>query len=293
LTNNALDPRRHPYRHDLAAASLRGKVSASRYVAGEMRQVVHPATPLWARPDAREGWATQALFGELVTVYEERQGWAWVQLQRDGYVGYVRSRGLSAEVKPATHKVRAPGTFLYAAASAKALTGPHLSMMALVSVAETGASFSRLVDGAFVPTRHIAELDRLAPDFVAVAERFVGAPYVWGGKTRLGLDCSGLVQVALHAAGHDCPRDSDMQLAELGRELVVRSDLDGLQRGDLVFWQGHVGIMTDGFLLLHANAHHMAAVVEPLRSAVDRIARAGSQIVGVKRVEAKGAKPGG
>jgi cell wall-associated NlpC family hydrolase len=290
LTKTTLDPRRHVYREDLAAASLRGKVSAARYVTGEVSQIVHPATPLWVRPDAREGWATQALFGELVTVYEERQGWAWVQLQRDGYVGYLRSRALSAEVKPATHKVRAPGTFLYAAASAKALTGPHLSMTALVAIAEPGAAFSRLADGSFVPTRHIAELDRFAPDFVAVAERFVGTPYVWGGKTRLGLDCSGLVQVAMHAAGLDCPRDSDMQLAEVGREVAVRPDLDGLQRGDLVFWQGHVGIMTDGFLLLHANAHHMAAVVEPLRSAVDRIARGGSAIAAIRRVEAKGAK---
>jgi cell wall-associated NlpC family hydrolase len=189
--------------------------------------------------------------------------------------------------------VRAPGTFLYAAASAKALTGPHLSMTALVAIAEPAAVFSRLADGSFVPTRHIAELDRFAPDFVAVAERFVGTPYVWGGKTRLGLDCSGLVQVAMHAAGLDCPRDSDMQQAEVGREVAVRPDLDGLQRGDLVFWQGHVGIMTDGFLLLHANAHHMAVVVEPLRSAVDRIARAGSAVAAIRRVEPKGAKAGG
>jgi hypothetical protein len=196
-------------------------------------------------------------------------------------------------VKPATHRVRAPGTFLYAAPSARAPTGPHLSMMSLVSVAEVGAAFSRLVDGAFVPTRHLCELDRFAPDFVTVAERFVGTPYVWGGKTRLGLDCSGLLQVAMHAAGLDCPRDSDMQLAELGREIAVRPDLDGVQRGDLVFWQGHVGIMTDGFLLLHANAHHMATVIEPLRSAMDRIARAGSQVIAIKRIEPKGVKPGG
>ena len=199
----------------------------------------------------------------------------------------MRARALSADVKPSTHKVRAPGTLLYAAADAKALTGPHLGMTALLSVAETGAVFSRLAEGGFVPTRHIAELNRFAPDFVAVAERFAGTPYVWGGKTRLGLDCSGLVQVAMHAAGLDCPRDSDMQLAELGREVAIRDDLDGLERGDLVFWKGHVGIMTDGFLLLHANAHHMAVVVEPLSGAVDRIARAGLPIAAIRRIEAR------
>jgi len=289
VTKTALDPRRHAYRDDLAAETLRGKVSAPRYVAGQVRQVGHPATPLWARPDAREGWATQVLFGELVTVYEEKYGWAWVQLARDGYVGYLRARALSPQVKRSTHKVRAPGTYLYASANAKALPGPHLSMTALLCVAETGPTFSRLSEGGFVPARHIAELDRFAPDFVAAAERFVGTPYVWGGKTRLGLDCSGLVQVAMHAAGRDCPRDSDMQLAELGRDVAIRGDLEGLQRGDLVFWKGHVGTMTDGFLLLHANAHHMAVVVEPLRAAVERIARAGLPVAAIRRIEAKAA----
>jgi len=292
LTKIALDPRRHAYRDDLAAEALRGKVPARRFVAGQIRQAVHPATPLWARPDVREGWATQVLFGELVTVYEEKDGWAWVQLVRDGYVGYVPARSLSADIKPSTHKVRAPGTFLYASPSAKALTGPHLSMTALLTVAEPGAVFSRLPDGGFVPTRHIGELSRFAPDFVAVAERFVGTPYVWGGKTRLGLDCSGLLQVAMHAAGLDCPRDSDMQLAELGRGIAVRTGLDGLQRGDLVFWNGHVGIMTDAFLLLHANAHHMAVTVEPLNAAVDRIARAGLPVAAIKRIEATCAQRG-
>jgi cell wall-associated NlpC family hydrolase len=290
LTKTALDPRRHPYRSDLAAEALRGKVAAARYVKGEVRRVIHPATPLWVRPDAREGWATQALFGECLTVYEEKGGWAWVQLERDGYVGYVGASALAPQVWPPTHRVRAPGTFVYAAADAKAHPGPHLSMTSLLSVAETGAAFSRLAEGGFVPTRHIAVLGRFAPDFVAVAERFVGTPYVWGGKTRLGLDCSGLVQVAMHAAGLDCPRDSDMQMAELGRGIDIRADLDGLQRGDLVFWRGHVGIMTDAFMLLHANAHHMAVVAEPLRGAVDRIARSGPQIMAIRRLDRKGAK---
>lgn len=289
MTKPALDPRRHPYRADLAAQSLRGKVAAPRYVAGEVCQVVHATAPLWTRPDPRDGWATQVLFGELVTVYDEQDGWAWVQAAHDGYVGYVRARGLSPQVKPATHHVRVPGTFLFAAPDAKALTGLHLSMNARLSVVDTSATFSKLADGSFVPTRHIAEIGKFAPDFVAVAERFIGTPYVWGGKTRLGLDCSGLVQVALHAAGFDCPRDSDMQMAELGVPVEARSDLDGLERGDLVFWKGHVGIVTDAFMLLHANAYHMAVVGEPLRSAVDHIARSGATIAAIKRIAPKAA----
>src|SRR5262245_5637730 len=292
LVKSPLDPRRHVYRDDIAAEELRGKVPAPRYVAGEARQGSHAATGLWRRPDGRDGWTTQVLFGEVVTVYDEQDGWAWVQLAHDRYVGYLRAEALSRHVTPPTHRVSAPGTFVYAAPDAKALTAMHLTMNARVRVAQTDLGYARLADGGFVPARHLAEPDRFEADFVAVAECFVGTPYVWGGKTRLGLDCSGLVQVAMHAAGLDCPRDSDMQMAEVGSDVAVRADLDGLQRGDLVFWQGHVGIMTDGFLLLHANAHHMAAVVEPLRSAVDRIARAGSAIAAIKRVEPKGAKTG-
>jgi cell wall-associated NlpC family hydrolase len=286
---NALDPRRHPYRADLAAESLCGQVDAQRYVAGHLRQVVHGAAPLWSRADASEGWASQVLYGETVAVYEEKDGWAWVQTVRDRYVGYVRADALSRDVRPATHRISVPGTFRYAAPDAKALTGLHLSLNALVCVAETAPTFARLAEGGFVPTAHIAEVGAFAPDFVRVAEQLVGTPYVWGGTTRLGLDCSGLVQAAMHAAGLDCPRDSDMQMAELGTPVEVQSNLARLQRGDLVFWRGHVGIVTDPLGLVHANAHHMAVAAEPLQGAVERIARSGSTIAAIKRIEPRGA----
>jgi cell wall-associated NlpC family hydrolase len=284
-----LDTRRHAYRPDLAAASLQDLVPAPRYVDGEPRQVVHASTPLRAEPNARSSWTTEVLFGERVTVFEEKDGWAWVQLARDGYVGYMRPGAISAQVKPTTHIVRALGTFLYPTTDVKAPPWLHLGMTCEVSVAEMGATFARLADGSFIPARHIAEVGRYARDFAGVAERFLGTPYLWGGKTRLGLDCSGLVQVALHAAGIDCPRDSDMQQAELGASGEVRDTLDGLQRGDLVFWKGHVGIMMDAFLLLHANAHHMGVAIEPLRAAVDRNLRAGLLVTAVKRLPAKSA----
>jgi cell wall-associated NlpC family hydrolase len=278
------DPRRNAYREDLAAEGLRGTVKARTYSPGWDRQVIYPATPLRARPDARENWTTEALYGERVRVYDETKDWAWVQLASDGYVGYVRASSLSPQVNAATHRVRALGTFLYAAADIKAAPLMPLSMNALLSIAETGPSFARLIDGTFVPTRHITEVDRFVADFVSAAERFVGVPYLWGGRSRFGVDCSGLLQTALQAAGGQCPRDSDMQEAELGQSLEGNNILDGLERGDLVFWQGHVGIMTDGFMLLHANAHHMAAIVEPVRSAVERIARVGLPISSVKRL---------
>jgi cell wall-associated NlpC family hydrolase len=280
---NPPDPRTHPYRADLAADALRGTVSAPRYIEGELKQVVHGAAPLWSRPDASQGWASQLLHGELVTVYEEKNGWAWVQAVHDSYVGYVRPDALSSDIQAATHRITAPGTFVYAAPDAKALTGLHLSMNALVCVAERGPAFARLIGGGFVPVRHLGGIDDAAPDFVAMAEQFVGTPYVWGGKTRLGMDCSGLVQVAMHAAGRQCPRDSDMQMAELGTPVEAGRDLDGLQRGDLIFWNGHVAIVSGASTLLHANAHRMAVAAEPLRPAVDRIARSGCPIVAIKR----------
>jgi cell wall-associated NlpC family hydrolase len=138
-----------------------------------------------------------------------------------------------------------------------------------------------VTDGGFyVPLRHIAPLDGRAPDFVTVAERFVGTPYLWGGKTALGIDCSGLVQVALQAAGIDGPRDSDMQQQALGTPVA----LEELRRGDLLFWRGHVAIARDPQSIVHANAHHMAVTIEPVAEALARIKAAGSEFIGVRRL---------
>jgi cell wall-associated NlpC family hydrolase len=279
-----LDRRRNAYRADLAAEALRGKVPAPRYAAGEARQVVHASVPLRAAPDAQARWATQALFGERVTLYEECGGWAWVQLACDGYVGYLPASALSPHIEAPTHRVRALSTWLYARPDFKSPPSLSLSMHAAVRVVGMDAGFARLVDGRFVPTPHIAEQRWCAPDFVEVAEGFLGVPYVWGGKTQAGVDCSGLLQLAIQASGRPCPRDSDMQLAEVGERAVVGNDLGGLARGDLVFWPGHVGIMLDPARLLHANAYHMAVAVEPLRDAAQRIARSGQAIAAVKRL---------
>ena len=287
----SLDRRRNAWRDDLAAEALRGAVAAPRYAAGEVRQVVDASVALRGKPDAQASWATEALFGETVTVYDEHDGWAWVQLAGDGYVGYVPASALSVRVRQATHRVKALGTALYPAADIKSCPSLHLSMNALLTVTEPGETFARLDDGRFVPAAHVVERDRFAADFVAVAEAFLGVPYVWGGKTRLGVDCSGLLQVALAAAGHACPRDSDMQLAEVGEALAGNDPVADRRRGDIVFWPGHVGIMRDAGHLLHANAYHMAVAVETLRDAAPRIARTGAAVTAVKRISTERTGP--
>jgi cell wall-associated NlpC family hydrolase len=274
------DPRRHAYREDLAAASLRDHVKAPRYVNGEERQLEVPVLPLRHQPRFDATLDTEALFGETLTVLDEREGWAWVQLARDGYVGYMPSEGLSTDVRTPTHKVAALRTYVYPEPDFKRPPLALLSMNALLSAAAAEGKFLALESGGFVVAAHTRRVDETAADPVSVGLSFVGTPYLWGGRTSLGLDCSGLVQLANEAAGVPCPRDADMQAAEIGRPLDPNA---ALARGDLVFWDGHVGIMTSAADMLHASAEHMAVVVEHLAEAKARIAVSGSEFLGVRR----------
>ena len=269
------DPRLTPARPDLAAAHLKGTVEAERFVEPVPHVVGVPVAPMAGRPDGTAAMGTQLLFGERVEVYEAEGQWAWGQAVADGYVGYVPRPCLErAEGAPApTHRIAPPMSHLYPIPDMKRPPECWLSGASRVAVSGTAeAGFLPLASGGWVPEAHLAALDAPATDWVAEAERFLGLPYLWGGRSGMGVDCSGLVQLALAAAGRDCPRDSDLQEARLGRDLAAETPL---MRGDLVFWKGHVGVMTDGATLLHANAHHMAVVAEPLDTATGRIAGAG------------------
>ena len=278
-----LDPRRDAYRDDLADARLEGRVAATRFVEGRPGQVRVAIAPVLAEPDAGQALTTQLLFGEMVRVFEEKDGWTWVQSDTDGYVGYVPAAAIGREVRAATHRIAALSAPALARPDVKSQPLVDLPMGARVTVEREENGFAVLAIGAFVPMQHLVAIDRYASDFVEVAELFLGTPYLWGGRTRAGLDCSGLVQIALQATGMTAPRDTDMQHAELGISVATNDALDGLSRGDLVFWRGHVGIMIDAEYLLHANAHHMCAAIEPLATAVARIKATGNDIAAIRR----------
>lgn len=278
-----LDKRLHVFRPDLADAQLQGQVDAKRFVSGTAVQFIAPSTPVLRAPQSDAMQLTQALMGETAQVFEIAEGWAWVQLEHDHYVGYVRSASLSTIVHSATHMVGVASTLLYPKPDLKSQPVLFLPMNAKLNVVSEHGQYSELATGGFVFTKHIAAAGAGLTDFISVAEKFLNVPYLWGGKTHHGLDCSGLVQTALHACGIEAPRDTDMQEKTLGTALQI-NDLDGLRRGDLVFWDGHVGIMFSESLLLHANGFHMQTVIEPLKLAATRIAESYKPITSLKRL---------
>ena len=278
------DPRLTPARPEVAAKYLEGKVKAERFVAGETFEIVEAVAPLREGPSAESMLATQALKGERVTIYDRNgEGWAWGQLNNDGYVGWLPDRALAKPAAVPTQKVTALRTLAFPGPSIKLPPVDTLVMGTVLVVARDDGAFAVTRDGRYLPRRHLGKLDSFEKDFVDVAERFVGTPYLWGGKSSLGIDCSGLVQVSLNAAGTGCPRDSDMQRDSLGRALDP-TESKRLQRGDLIFWQGHVAIVRNADSIVHANAHHMATVIENTGEAIARIKAAGSEITAIKRL---------
>ncbi len=262
-----LDSRSILARDGVAARSLEGVVPADRYAETTVRQTVVPSASLRRGPSADAEQLDQLLFGELIEVLDEADGWAFAQARRDRYVGYVEAAAIGPRGATPTHTVRALRTFGFGEPSIKSAPIGLYSMNALIWAEAQEGRFVKTSGGWFVAD-HLAPIDAPAADFVAIAEQFVGTPYLWGGRESLGLDCSGLVQQALYATGRPCPRDSDQQ-AEMG------APTEDLRRGDLVFWRGHVAIMINDTDIIHANAARMAVTVEPLAEAVARTRNSG------------------
>lgn len=256
-----LDRRFHPIREDLAAAYLTDQINALRYVDGEDYQVTKGTVALRRTPRDDAPLDTELLYGENVRVYETINDWSWLQNKTDNYVGYARSSGLNAVLHKPTHGVCAVATFLYPEPDMKAPPLDRLGMGARVTVTDNAGPFLRSVAGEWIYSKHLAPLGQNASDLAGIALQFLGAPYLWGGKTSLGLDCSGLVQIALDRCGVPAPRDTDIQAQNIGISIGngaidIRNLI--LARGDLIFWPGHVGIYVDENIFVHANATEMA-----------------------------------
>lgn len=232
-------------------------------------QIIRPVVDLLSRPDGpRE---RQLIWGDVVTVAIEQDGWAQIMAAKDGYTGYVPSSVLGPTVE-ATHWVSAVATHVYTQPDFKSPELCSLSFGSQVQVLSSGERFSETPDG-FIPAPHLAPIDSMPSDPVAVAELFLGTPYLWGGNSRFGIDCSGLVQASLLACGIPCPGDSGPQERALGNYAPPAAS--NYKRGDLLFWKGHVAFVRDSETLIHANAFHMAVALEPLQPAIDRILEQG------------------
>jgi cell wall-associated NlpC family hydrolase len=274
------DPRVTPVRDGLASRALEGVAAAARYVDPVIRAVTVPAAAMRRSPAAQAEQLDQVLFGERFEVLDEQDGFAWGQARRDGYVGHVALADLGHPPGAPTHRVATARTYAFARPDFKAQAFGPYSTNALVTEEIREDRFVKAAGGGWFVVEHLAPVGAFETDFVAVAERNLGAAYLWGGRESHGLDCSGLVQQALLACGRACPRDTDQQ-APMGRPVVAAD----VQRGDLVFWKRHVGVMLDGERVLHANSHHMAVVIEPLAGAIVRMRAAGSgDPVGYRRL---------
>jgi cell wall-associated NlpC family hydrolase len=289
------DKRLTPARPDLASVEFKGKIEATHYVNGSLHRIIVPISTVHRAPDLNAPRETQALMGEDAMVFEQKEGWAWVQLQNDHYVGYIPLTDLvplgAALADQTTHSVFAMGTFIYPEPTIKHPHAVFLPQGVRLRVEEITGDFAKLATGGYVWKVHIKPLispphltSSLIDEAVSVAQTWLNVPYLWGGKTHMGCDCSGLVQSAFHYVGWPLPRDSDQQEAYHGATSVDPLN-EALQRGDLVFWKGHVGMMCDPKTLLHASGFHMQVVSEPIEAARQRIMTSGGgDITAVKRL---------
>ncbi|MBT3330999.1 MAG: C40 family peptidase [Rhodospirillaceae bacterium] len=281
-----MDTRITPAREDLAADWLRDQVTAARYVPGTPRTVIRDGAPLRFSPNSSAGLESQLIYGEVFQVYEDRDGWCWGQNLTDDYVGYVPSVDLAVDVPTADHQVAALHSHLYTEPDIKRPTAGSISMSSRVKVVDVSGQFCRIASGQWLHSRHLVSLDYTTHDLVGTALKFLGVPYLWGGRTAMGLDCSALVQLALAMAGMTAPRDSDLQQNNLGTKVAMDDDQDfsRIEQGDLVYFPGHVGFFVGDWRFLHANAFDMQVSLHGFSEVLDRAIKDNAGVTAIRRI---------
>lgn len=281
-----MDTRITPARDDLAADWLRDQVKAERYEAGAPRTVIRDGAPLRFSPERSAGLESQLIYGEVFQVYEERNGWCWGQNLTDNYVGYVPAVDLASDVPAPDHQVAALHCHLYTEPDLKRPTAGIISMSSRVRIVDVEGSFCRIASGHWLHSRHLVSLNYSTQDVIGTALKFIGVPYLWGGRTAQGLDCSSLVQLALAMASLPAPRDTDLQEAGLGTAVAMDDpkDFSRLEEGDLVFFPGHVGLFVDDWRFLHANAFDMQVSLHGFSDVLDRANNENASVTSIRRV---------
>ncbi|WP_019222203.1 NlpC/P60 family protein [Bartonella rattaustraliani] len=270
----AKDPRLHAFREDLADKRLETEVTAERFVEGEKKRVNTAVAGLFKENNQKSERQTECLLGEELLIFEKGETMSWGQSLKDGYVGYIDTAVLCTSTVKQTHIVFVPRTFQYLQADLRGPIDCALSIGSKVSVIDEievrDTMYSILEDGKVIITHHLSPIGSVYEDYVTVAETFIHTPYLWGGVSGFGIDCSGLIQLSMMMTGQTVLRDTDLQQKTIGKPLT---DNDKLQRGDLIFWKGHAAIMTDHENIIHANGFSMDVTIEPLEEAIMRIAK--------------------
>ncbi len=268
------DPRLHAFRDDLADQRLETEITAQRFVQGEKRRVNTAVAGLFKENSKKSERQTECLLGEELLIFEQGETLSWGQSLKDGYVGYIDTKVLCTSTIKQTHVVSVPRTFKYLHADLRGPIVSPLSMGSKVSVVDEievrDTMYSILENGTAIITSHLSPIGRVYEDYVTVAETFIRTPYLWGGVSGFGIDCSGLIQLSMMMTDQIVLRDTDMQQETIGSLLT---DTDKLQRGDLIFWKDHVAIMVDHANIIHANGFSMDVMIEPLEKAITRIAK--------------------